>query len=462
MFCKKCGAALSDEAKFCKVCGVAVGAAPVSQPMAGGDGWIAASPAAPRNDGVAPAYQPPPAPVYQQPAYSYPQLVQPMKKKLNRKTFIGVAIPAAVAVILFFALSGGKSDPVKPDPVKPDENPLSISYSYQDKEPKPIISFTALEELYPSGYRTLDSLVTFTGYCDYGETDILIEVEVPGFTQLYKQKIHLGSQMTKLRIVPPLIPGDLGDLDLSSGKVAQLAYSATDVNTGKLLVQESQNLQLYSIYDMVWGNKEHSRAYIDNILAWMTPDAPEILELSRLAIDYMSENTGGRLRGMYGYQDYHYFDNKYDNTWIQAVALQGAMGDKVGIRYNKSSFTLDSMQRVKLPADTISSRSGLCIETSLVMATALQAAGMHVLIIFPPAHAQVAVEAWPDTGDYYLIETTRLPMGNNNESWRNTVMYKDKDAWNKYIAGTADDVKGPCYVLDCDLGKKLGIRPITN
>ena len=72
------------------------------------------------------------------------------------------------------------------------------------------------------------------------------------------------------------------------------------------------------------------------------------------------------------------------------------------------------LQRVQLPDDTLSSKSGVCIETSLTIASALQSAGMNVFLIFPPGHAQVAVEAWPNTGEYYLIETTILPVDGEN------------------------------------------------
>ena len=334
-----------------------------------------------------------------------------------------------------------------------------VSYTYENKKPEAVIEFTTIDSVFPSNYRTLDSLVVFTGYCDYGELEILIDVEVPGFTQPYRQKVKIGRQVTKLRIVPPLITGSL---DLNSEKIAQLVYSVTEVESGKLLIQESKNIKLYSKFDIIWGDQSNWDAFTDNILAWMTPDAPEITSLKRDAIDYLSLITDGALEGIYGYQDYHYFEHVYGNTWAQAVAIQGAMSDIIQVRYNNSWFSMDAQQRVKLPVDTLSSRSGLCIETSLVMASALESSGMHVMLLFPPGHAQVAVEAWPDTGDYFLIETTSLPMARDAATWERVVRLLTKEEWRGYISGEGDITLGPCYVVDCDLGEKLGIRAISN
>ena len=422
--------------------------------------------------------------------YSAPQPVavqtQPAKKKMSGGLLALIIILPIVVVLalggfgvywLFIRNVGAdpipvvsttpKDEPIiKDDPVNTSQPALSenidlpdVSYTYLGKQPEAIVEFTAVDSIFPSMYRTMDSLVVFTGYCDYGELDVMVEVEVPGFTQSYKQKVTLGWQVTKLRIIPPLMTGEI---DLNSEKTAQLIYSVTEVDTGRTLVQESRNLKLYSKFDMVWGDEYDWDAYTDNILAWMTPDAPEILQLKRDAIDYLDYISDGQLTSLVGYQDYNFFDDYYYNTWVQAVAIQGAMSDITQVRYNNSLFSMDAEQRVKLPADTLNSRSGLCIETALVMASALQSTGMHVMLIFPPGHAQVAVEAWYGAGDYFLIETTVLPMEQNMDAWNYTVMYMDRDEWLGYITGEGYFTYGPCYVVDCDLGEKLGIRAMSN
>lgn len=57
---------------------------------------------------------------------------------------------------------------------------------------------------------------------------------------------------------------------------------------------------------------------------------------------------------------------------------------EMGVRYNMNPFSISgSNQHIQLPEDVIENQSGLCIETSLVIAGALQSANMHALLIFP-------------------------------------------------------------------------------
>ena len=305
---------------------------------------------------------------------------------------IAVIITAVVLIGgglgLYFIISSGKDVPEKPveeQVQQPHVDSLpGVDYTFLSKQPEAFFEIITIDSLFPSNYRSLEYLVTLTGYCEYGEMDVMVEVEVPGFTQPYSQRIHLGRQVTKLRIVPPLI---LGDLELDVGKVAQIICSVTEIGTGRVLEQESRNISINSKFDILWGDWGEDgqwESYEEDVLAWLTPDAPEILQLQRYAIDYLTEISDGELNALIGYQNYGYFDHLYDNTWIQAVALQGAMSDIAEVRYNMSPFTLDSHQRVKLPADTLNSRSGLCVETALVMASALQSAGMNVMLISLP------------------------------------------------------------------------------
>ena len=117
---------------------------------------------------------------------------------------------------------------------------------------------------------------------------------------------------------------------------------------------------------------------------------------------------------------------------------------------------------MQLPDDVIKSQSGLCIETSLLMASALQSAGMHCMLIFPPGHAQVAVECWPGWGEYFLIETTTLPMPQDMDWYNYVVSYMTQAEWQGYIDGTGEKSLGKCYVLDCDLAEELHIVPLSN
>ena len=93
-----------------------------------------------------------------------------------------------------------------------------------------------------------------------------------------------------------------------------------------------------------------------------------MLELKRNAVDFVTGLTGGQLTMIQGYQDSGLFGSQIElNTYYQALALQGAMSE-MGVRYNNAWYSMSQsgdkmLQRVQLPDDTLSSKSGVCIET---------------------------------------------------------------------------------------------------
>ena len=307
----------------------------------------------------------------------------------------------------------------------------------------------------------MDSIVNFTATCEQGERDVLVQAEIPGFTQPYEQKFTLSQQITKFYIKPPVLAGDL---NLNSQKTAQLKFSITDLETGKIIVQDSKNIQMMSAYDFILWEDDFGYSNWDNFLAWLTPEDPQVQQLKRYAIEWISQMTGGQFSMMPGYQDTGLFGDQIQmNTLYQALAVQGGMS-AMGVRYNMGSFSMSNstaqLQRVQLPAETLKSLSGVCIETSLVVASALQSAGMNVMLVFPPGHAQVAVECWPNTGEYFLIETTILPV--NERNMNGIVTYMTKEQWMQYILDPWGNGSGGCYVLDCSLATPMGVLPLTN
>jgi hypothetical protein len=135
--------------------------------------------------------------------------------------------------------------------------------------------------------------------------------------------------------------------------------------------------------------------------------------------------------------------------------VMNALADTMDVKYVAASFSSSSpnMQRVVTPAEVISQRSGLCIETAVTVASALQATGMHVTLIILPTHAQVALETWQGSGEYYIIETTALSAAKAGK-FGNVIAYMTKEEWSTYIENH------DAVIIDCDLAHTLGILSI--
>ena len=443
------------------------------------------APAAPQAPAYRPAppaspYQAPPQQpgAYQAPAYQYGAPPPAKKGGKGAKTgFIigGILVGVAVlAVVLVLALSpgdkrntGGKGGEALNTPsgsladkVLSDADLPGISYSYAARENSVEVDFVTCETLYPNLYSTMDSVVNLTATSEGGDTEVLVRVEIPGFTQPYEQKVTLSSQITKIYAKPALLPGNI---DLTSSKDAQISIAVSDVNTGKVYARESRKVKLMSIYDFCLWSDEFG-VYSDyDLLAWLTPESEGILTLRRTAISWLEYYTDGQLNSLPGYQLALFGEDEYYlNVIWQVIGVQAAMSE-LGMRYNMGAFSMTegANQRVLLPDASLYAGSGVCIETALIMASAIQSANMHAMIILPPGHAQVAVEDWNQSGDYWLIETTMLPFDGESD-WDSFVRYFDDEQWLAYLQDPWGDGSGPCFVVDCDMATPLGITGFSN
>lgn len=322
--------------------------------------------------------------------------------------------------------------------------------------------YSMAEEIYPNLYPATDSVANLVLYTNKGYGDVTVTAEIPGFTQIYEQKVKLSPELTYLMVKPPV----LADMpDLSVAKDTQLSLKVTDNITGEVYIQESKPLKLYSIYDYKTYSDEFGIIQNDNILAWMTPESDGVLTVRRNAITWLENVLGTDYGILPGYQyAYGFCQGQEANvTYYEVAAIQSTIS-AMGVRYNMGPYSLNATQRVLMPDAVLESQSGICIETSVLMASILQSADMHPMIIFTPGHAQVAVETWSNSGEYFLIETTYLPFDASMEDISNVITYLDSDGWANYLSSSqqkADQSGGMVYVVDCDLAKELNIKGLA-
>lgn len=336
------------------------------------------------------------------------------------------------------------------------------------------LSYDAVDTIYPSLYHSYDAFVIIKTGCISGSRKILVEMEIPGLTQNYKETITLDSAYREIHIKPPALASNL---NLSSSKDAQIKVTISEQD-GTLLEAKSFPVKIKSKYDFEWYSDEYGVATKDNILCFLTPEAAAISRLKRQAIEEISSMTGGQMESFVGYQNTKW-NNHYVGTYLQVAGIMRALYE-TGVRYNMDPFSISgSNQHILFPEDVLEQKSGLCIETSLTVASALQSAGMHVFLVFPPGHAQVAVEVWngrgedtSGTGRYYLIETTALSGDWNNQQvfvenanallsenrllGTSPISYYNQEQWYRYLT------KENTYLIDCDDLGAYNLAPFAN
>lgn len=137
-----------------------------------------------------------------------------------------------------------------------------------------------------------------------------------------------------------------------------------------------------------------------NLAAWVTPNAPKVMQLLRRAADLHPDKQ------IVGYQT----GPKGVETQVKAIfeALK-----EQGIQYVNSTVCFgagrgETMQRIRLPVEALENRSANCIDGTVLMASVLEAASLNPGIVLVPGHAFLAWEQTEESGDWDYLETTLI------------------------------------------------------
>ena len=326
---------------------------------------------------------------------------------------------------------------------------------------------TTEESISPNLYPSMDSIANLMVTSPLEGVEVTISVEIPGFTQKWEQTETLGQGVNYYRIKPEVLP-EKSRKDLEKGKKSQIEIKIADGN-GKQIFKKSYATEIRSIYAFDWANDEFGSTSAFNLLAWMRPDCDEVDTVNRRAGEYMKAWVNRSLAG------YQFGDEQLAYTMLQAAAIQEAISD-AGVVYQSDAYTLSNGQSILTPDAVVNKQHGLCVETALLMASCLQKAGMHPMLIITPGHAQCAVETDQGSGNYYLLETTILPYDVNAKAYYDESTFYNHllvdgmaagnaEAWKTYLESTLSEEEysngdqfGGNFVIDCDLLDVLNIK----
>ena len=90
--------------------------------------------------------------------------------------------------------------------------------------------------------------------------------------------------------------------------------------------------------------------------------------------------TNGQINAIVGYQDIGL--SQFDTTYYQAAAMMYTLAKTYQVKYVATPFssTSSDLQRVATPAEVLNGSAGLCAETAVTIASALQATQMHAVL----------------------------------------------------------------------------------
>ena len=164
----------------------------------------------------------------------------------------------------------------------------------------------------------------------------------------------------------------------------------------KVIFEETKNLNIRSVDDMVLSN---SLAWDTEsmVAAWVTPNDPEVEHILSLSKIRRFEKK------LSGYQQANSND-----VISQARAIFNAVRN-YGVSYVSSTVSFGQVgfaQRVRLPRESIESKSANCIDGAVLFASLFENIGLEPVIILIPGHAFVGVRLSQGSNQVLFIETT--------------------------------------------------------
>lgn len=255
-----------------------------------------------------------------------------------------------------------------------------------------LFSWSPPRALYTGLYVNQPSLVTIrvrTSTPDLAK----VTVAIPGFTLPQVIQAQSNSAFQALSLKPPILSQTaLDSLTAVGRRGAQIVISAQIA--GHPSCEASAPVMLFSRQWMVWRDPETGMDTTPYIAGWVTPQDGAISTLIGRATQRLAAHPElyGSLPGLYGYNGGL---ASADQARNQVDALFDTLQRDYHVRYSSDNapFTTSASQIVQEPSDVLNSASptGMCVETTAILASAVERLGMRPYIIFTASHAYLGV-----------------------------------------------------------------------
>lgn len=314
-----------------------------------------------------------------------------------------------------------------------------------------LISWNPPQRLYTGVYVNAPDL-TVIHYRSQTRQTLRISLSIPQFTQEQSVQVTATQSFQQHTFKPPVLNAAALDALVAPGqRAAQIhlrVQSLSSVLCDTSVPITLMSRQLMRWYDPVLGD---TSAYL---AGWVTPNAPVVTDVighaaARLAA---SPATYPATSAMHGYDAGR---ATVDDVRGQVNALFDTLQFDYHVRYASDNipYNQDATQRIQLPSDVLSrsAPTAMCVETTAILASAVEQLGMRPYIIIVPGHAFLGVALGASATapiDYW--ETADLNGATGSQA-------------NAHGAGEYDTFQGRNQILrviDIQYERAQGIMPI--
>ncbi len=231
---------------------------------------------------------------------------------------------------------------------------------------------------------------------------LAISVTLTGLSQAQVQTLNASATPQTASFAPPLLPALFRQL--TNEDTTSLRVQAADMQN-HLYYESDIPILLHSRWLMQWSASSRLQ-----IAAWVTPNDPSIGTLVYKAAALLPMEPLPVPPALIGY-------NKASSKEVMAQvdAIYDALLLDYDIRYVQASVpyggptsSAAATQIIKLPSETLAQRSGMCIELTALLASAVERIGLHAEIVIVPGHAFLGVATTPNDTHYEYWDAVQL------------------------------------------------------
>ena len=260
-----------------------------------------------------------------------------------------------------------------------------------------LVAWSPPQTLYTGFYPNLSTLVTVRYRSPRPEATRLT-ISIPGFTQPQSLDANSAQGFRSASFKPPLLTSNT--LDALAQQQRHDAQIRLQLTAGAhLLCATSAPITLISRQWIQWRNSATGVSNMPLIAGWVTPNDPSITTLRGRAAKRLSDNpiAYDATPALFGYDQGAATPQQVRD---QVDALFDTLQFDYHLRYASDNppFTPDTAQQVLLPRDVLaeSAPTGMCVETSVIRASAVERLGMRPFIVFTSDHAILGVAVSDD------------------------------------------------------------------
>lgn len=296
--------------------------------------------------------------------------------------------------------------------------------------PVPPAMFSAY---YPYYVATHTPLFTIN-YSSSSPITLIVSANIVGFSQVEKHTVKATTNAQSISFTPlPLNSQALRKLTFEDN--TWLHVSVTD-SAGHVYYVNDSPLLLRSRWLMQWTAANRLQ-----IAAWVTPDDPAVITLVKKAAAHLQLEPARTPGAMIGY------DNGRASTRAvrdQVDAIFDAMRLDYHIQYSQESVpysgpgdTSVALQKIKLPAEVLQQGSGMCIELTALLASAVESIGLDAEIVIIPGHAFLGVAVTQKDTQFEYWDAVKV---NDNVAGDSANLWTDDDEYRQNAKRIVDTI----------------------